>query len=178
MSAKVQSLGLAGSAAAGIVITGGTNATPIVATLNAGHGLKNGDRISISGVTGLTGMNGDWTVAAVAATTLALVGSVGNGTYGGTAVTSILCDVTPFMKGHSAEVVVNAYGVGVATAPVGTVIVEGSDDGVTFADVKKGVALAAITTSGSWSFEVDLKKFMRVRVSAYTSGTFGAAITA
>jgi hypothetical protein len=177
MSAKVQSLGQVAAATAGILITGATNATPIVVTVGAAHGLKNGDRVSISGITGNTGANGEWSIAAVGATTFALVGSVGNGTYGGSPVLSILADTTPFMKGHSAEVVVNAYNVGVATAAIGTVIIEGSDDGVTFADVKKGVALAAITTGGSWSFEVDLKKYMRMRVSAYTSGSFGASIT-
>jgi hypothetical protein len=178
MSAKVQSLGNAGSAAAGIVISGATNATPIVLTVNSGHGLKVGDRIAVSGITGNTGANGAWTISAVAATTVTLQGSVGNGTYGGSPVCSVLCDTTPFLQRHSAEVVINAYNVGVATAAIGTVVIEGSDDGVTFADVKKGVALAAITTGGSWSIEVDLKKYMRMRVSAYTSGSFGATITA
>jgi hypothetical protein len=178
MSAKVQSLGNAGSAAAGIVISGATNATPIVITLNSGHGLKNGDRLSISGITGNTGANGEWTLGSVGATTATLLGSVGNGTYGGSPVASVLCDTTPFMKGHSAEVVVTAIGVGVATAPVGTVIIEGSDDGTTFVDVKKGVALPAFSTAKSVSIEVDLKKYMRMRCSAYTSGSFEAQIVA
>lgn len=179
MSAKVQSLGTAGSAANGLVITGATNATPIVISgLPTGHGLKNGDRISISGITGNTGANGDWTLDSVTANGATLRGSVGNGVYGGTPVVSVLCDTTPFMKGHSAEVVVSAIGVGVATAPVGTVIIEGSDDGTTFADVKKGVALAAFSTPKAAVFEVDLKKYMRMRVSAYTSGSFEAEIIA
>ena len=84
-----RSLGQIGAAVRGIVATGGTNAAPIVATLTAGHGLKNGDRITITGVTGLTAMNGDWTVAAAAATTIALEGSVGNGTFGGTPVIAV-----------------------------------------------------------------------------------------
>jgi hypothetical protein len=68
MSLKLRSLGLMGSAARGILITGGTNATPIVATITAGHRLKDGDRIAIAGVTTLTAMNGDFSVDTVAAT--------------------------------------------------------------------------------------------------------------
>jgi hypothetical protein len=102
MSTKVQSLGSAGSAVAGILITSGTNATPIVATVTAGHGLKNGDRIAIAGVTGLTAMNGVWTLGSVGATTATLLGSVGNGAFGGTAVVGVVFDKTPFMKGHAA----------------------------------------------------------------------------
>ena len=62
MSLKLRSLGTMSSAARGILITGGTNATPIVATVTAGHRLKDGDRIAIAGVTTLTAMNGDWTM--------------------------------------------------------------------------------------------------------------------
>jgi hypothetical protein len=75
MSIKQRSLGTMSSAARGILITGGTNATPIVATITAGHRLKNGDRIAIAGVTTLTTMNGEFSVDTVAATTLNLTGS-------------------------------------------------------------------------------------------------------
>jgi hypothetical protein len=68
MSIKQRSLGTCSSAARGILITGGTNATPIVATITAGHRLKNDDRIASQGVTTLTAMNGDWSVDTVAAT--------------------------------------------------------------------------------------------------------------
>jgi hypothetical protein len=59
---KLNSLGTVSSAARGILITGGTNATPIVATLTAGHRQHNGDRIAIQGVTTLTAMNGEFTL--------------------------------------------------------------------------------------------------------------------
>lgn len=182
MSLKLQSLGCVASAAAGILITGGTNATPIVATITNtgpyGHGLKNGDRIIISGVTGLTAMNGTWTLDTVTATTAVLVGSAGNGAFGGTAAVAVVADRTPFMKGHSAVCAINSSPVGVATAAVGTVLVESSDDNVTFADAKVGIALAAQTADQTQMIEVFLKQYMRLRVSAYTSGAFAAQILA
>jgi hypothetical protein len=49
-------------------------------------------------------------------------------------------------------------------------LVEGSDDNSTFADVKKGVTLGANPAAGTM-FEVDLKKYMRSRCSAFTSGS-------
>lgn len=182
MSLRLQSLGCVASAAAGILITTATNATPIVATVTNtgpyGHGLKNGDRIVISGVTGLTAMNGEWTIANVAATTIELVGSAGNGAFGGTAAVAVVCDKTPFMKGHSAVIAINSSPVGVATAAVGTVLVESSDDNSTFADAKVGIALAAQTADQTQLIEVVLKKYMRFRASAYTSGAFSAQIIA
>jgi hypothetical protein len=84
MALKSKSLGSAGSAVQALLITGGTNATPIVATFAANSGLKTGDRVAIAGITGLTAMNGIWELEAVTATTFKLLGSVGNGTYGGT----------------------------------------------------------------------------------------------
>ena len=81
---KALSIGSAGSAVGMHLITGGTNATPIVVTFAAESGLKTGDRIAISGITGLTAMNGEWEIEMVTATTAKLLGSVGNGTYGGT----------------------------------------------------------------------------------------------
>lgn len=189
MSNKCQSLGYCGSAAAGITASSGTNATPIVATIapSSTHGLKNGDRVNISGVTGLTAMNGEWSVSAIAATTATLLGSVGNGTFGGTAVITPICDVTPAMRGHAA--VVELY----TAAFVGTVLVEkgtyvnkdvagysGSDPYAVqdFADAKKGLALVATQMIGGFAFEVDMGKYMRLRASAYTSGGIGANLVA
>src|SRR5574341_528622 len=102
MSLKQRSLGTCSSAARGILITSGTNATPIVATVTAGHRLKNGDRIAIVGVTTLTAMNGDWTVSSVGAAAATLDGSAGNGAFGGTAVVAVCCDRSPFFPRHSA----------------------------------------------------------------------------
>lgn len=63
-------------------IDNATNATPIVVTTSAAHGLSNGQLVTIAGVSGNTAANGSWTIANVTATTFELVGSVGNGVYG------------------------------------------------------------------------------------------------
>ena len=167
MSTKVQSLGViaGGSAHEGLRVTGGTNATPIVLTINTGHGLKIGDRIVVAGITGLTSANGSWNISAVAATTVTLEGSVGNGTFGGTATSRVLCDKTPFMKGHDASAFIGA-----SDAYDGTVIVEGSDDDVTYTTAVKGIALAS--GQDNLLVEVSLARYMRLRSSV--AGTTGA----
>ena len=168
MSIKMLSLGIiaGGSAHEGLRVTGGTNTTPIVLTINAGHGLKVGDRIIVDGITGLTAANGEWNLSAVgAATTITLEGSVGNGTFGGTATCRVLCDKTPFMKGHDASVFVGA-----SDAYDGTVIVEGSDADVTYVTAVKGPAL--IAAQDNLCIEVSLARYMRLRSSA--AGTVGA----
>jgi hypothetical protein len=68
------------------VVTGATNATPIVISV-ATHGYSNGDGIQIAAVGGNTAANGDWSIANVTAGTFELVDSSGNGAYtsGGTA---------------------------------------------------------------------------------------------
>jgi hypothetical protein len=195
MSIKVRSLGSFTSAARGILITGGTNATPIVATVTAGHGMKTDDRIGIVGVTTLTSMDGDWSLDAVGATAATLRGSVGNGAFAGTAVVAVLCDRTPFNKGHAAIVMLgNTPGQAVF---VGTLVIEGADSmdstlanfqytnssGVAtngFADkVPSGEAAIPAATAGiGWELEVALSKYMTARCSAYTSGGANARIAA
>lgn len=170
MSTKSLSLGSCGAAANGITLSNSTNASPIVVTLGAGHGLKSGDRIAISGITGNTNANGEWSLAAVGATTATLVGSAGNGAHGGSPVVANICDVSPHMQRNAATVMLGG------NAFVGTAVVEGSDDNVSWADVKKGVALAA--NPGVTAFEVDLRRYMRLRCSAYTSGSVNAALIA
>jgi len=184
MSLKLRSLGTMSSAASGILITGGTNATPIVATVTAGHRLKDGDRIAIAGVTTLTAMNGDWTVKSVAATTATLDGSAGNGAFGGTAVVAVLCDQTPFLPRHSAIAGLNQPSGAVF---VGTVVFEVADSvdatqfyytnssGVATAGFKSAlktgeIAIPAATAGQIIEVEVDLARYMTVRASAYTSG--------
>jgi len=63
-------------------ITDARNAAPIVIT-SALHGLGEGERVTIDQVTGNTAANGTWTVANTTTNTFELVGSVGNGAYGG-----------------------------------------------------------------------------------------------
>jgi hypothetical protein len=170
MTIKVLSLGSVGSAAAGILISDGTNATPIVATIGAGHGLKNGDRITISGVTGNTAMNGDWELEFTAATTVKLLGSVGNGTTAGTIAVAVLCDRTPFLPNYSvAGHIGNTSG---AAVLVGTVLIEGSGDNSTFATALATgqEAIPAATAGIGMIREVKLSKYMRFRASAWTSG--------
>lgn len=122
---KKLSLGtLSGSVTSGIAVTGGTNATPIVATITAGHNLQSGDRLHISGVTGLTAMNGEWELRFLSATTAQLVGSKGNGTFGGTAVANVVCKKTPFLDRHSAVAVIQG---GATPVSAGTIEIEGHD---------------------------------------------------
>lgn len=69
-----------------LVIATATNATPIVITVSAGHGMFDGDMITVAGCTGNTGANGDWHVTASDSTTITLVDlngddGVGNGVY-------------------------------------------------------------------------------------------------
>ena len=63
-------------------ITGATNASPIVITSN-NHGLVNGDRVTITGVTGNTAANGTFTILVLDIDTFSLTGTTGNGAYGG-----------------------------------------------------------------------------------------------
>jgi len=191
MSLKQRSLGTCSSAARGILITSGTNASPIVATVTAGHRLKNGDRIAIAGVTTLTAMNGDWSVSAVAATTASLDGSAGNGAFGGTAVVAVLCDKTPFHGKVSAIAMINQPSGAVF---VGTLVFEYADsvDATQFYNTVAGVATAgfasalqsgeiaipAATAGQVMSVEVSLQRYMTMRASAYTSGVAGGVLIA
>lgn len=190
---KVRSLGNLGSAARGILITSGTNATPIVATVTAGHRMKNDDRIAIAGVTGLTAMNGHWQLSSIGATAATLVGSKGNGTFGGTAVVAVLCDRTPFAQRHSAIVIIgNTPG---AAVFVGTIVLEAADSvdatqfsytnssGVAVAGFKDAlqsgeIAIPAATAGIGLTLEVSLARYMTARASAFTSGAANVQIAA
>lgn len=168
MSLKVQSLGVVagGTAHEGLRVSSTTNATPIVATINTGHGLKVADRVISSGITGNTGANGTFGVSAVAATTLTFEGSSGNGTHGGTALLRVAMDKTPFMQRWSAVAFLGA-----TDAYDGVGVIESSADNVSFADAVKGVALPA--GQDNIHYEVELGAYMRFRSS--TAGATGAA---
>lgn len=71
------------------VITDATNATPIVITV-AGHGLSDGDQVTITEVLGNTAANGTWVIANVTTNTFELVSSVGNGAYTSGGVLTVL----------------------------------------------------------------------------------------
>jgi hypothetical protein len=70
-----------------VAITAASNATPIQITA-AGHGYKNGQKVTIAAVGGNTAANGNWTVTAVDSSNFTLNNSVGSGAYtsGGVAV--------------------------------------------------------------------------------------------
>lgn len=196
MANKIASLGSALAAAAGIVITAGSNATPIVATLTAGHFLKEGDRIAIAGVTGNTNMNGEWTVASVTATTCALLGSVGNGAFGGTVRVAKRFDTTPNMRNHSAAMhtfgnlvgtvdfeayesyadFANGFNTAGAVAPVLSPSF-GTNSAGSASTPAKSTLTAAATNPGIVA-EVKMASYMRMVVTAFTSGTIGAAVEA
>jgi hypothetical protein len=196
MSLKAKSLGSAGSAVQMLLVTGGTNATPIVATFAANSGLKTGDRVAIAGITGLTAMNGIWTVEAVTATTFKLLGSVGNGTYGGTPRCAQVFDQTPLMAGHSAvlqlagsgacTVTLTAYASlteflandnslgGAVQAPVQSSAAQGvTNTNATSASTstKATSALVIAATNAGSEYEIKLPYIMHAEVTAYTSGT-------
>lgn len=110
-----RSLGTCTSAARGITLASSTNATPIVATLGALHGVPSlaqaGQgaayeacrRYTIFGVTTQTSINGMWSLTSTGTNTFSLDGSAGNGAS--TVTNSVVCilnDRTPFMAGHNA----------------------------------------------------------------------------
>lgn len=188
MTIKTTSLGRATAAAACLTITGATNTTPIVVTLGGASGLKTPDRLAIAGITGNTNANGEWPLNMLSATTAQLVGSVGNGTFGGTPRVAVICDVTPNMAKHS-----NALNI--AGALVGTLDIEAYDSYADFAagTNASGTATApvvspAVGTNSAGSgaapakttivnpdagmvCEVKLARYMRAVVTAFTSGT-------
>jgi hypothetical protein len=192
MSLKCLSLGSAGSAAAGILISAASNATPIVLTLAAGHGLKPGDRLAVAGITGNTGANGEWTLGVVTATTAQLLGSVGNGAFGGTPRAANIMDATPHMRGHAATAAMAGNLVGTldveayesyadfalatggnsagAIAPALTPSVGTNSAGSAILPAK--TTITASVTNAGLEFEVRLARYMRTIVTAYTSGTF------
>lgn len=77
------------------VITGATNATPIVITA-AAHGLTTGMKTTVASVGGNTAANGTWVITRVDANSFSLDTSVGNGAYtsGGTWTTTGLYEVS------------------------------------------------------------------------------------
>lgn len=203
MAITTVTAGGAGSAVQGIVISGSTNATPIVITVAANSGLKTGDRIAIAGVTGNTAANGEWTVEYVTATTFKLLGSVGNGTHGGTVRCALVFDKTPLHEDHNAILTLGGN-------LVGTLLLEAFGSYAEFAagDNSLGGAVSApvpvsalsfITNTNATSASLStiassaiamaaaqeatpiplrLPRYLRISVSAYTSGSYTGLIAA
>lgn len=76
------------ASAAGGSVSAATNATPIVVTTSAAHGLTSGSTVKIEGAGGNQSVNGIWTVTVLSSTTFSLTGSSGAGTYNGGATWS------------------------------------------------------------------------------------------
>lgn len=203
MSIKSVSIGSAGSAVGMHLITGATNATPIVVTFAANSGLKSGDRVLITGITGNTGANGEWTLEYVSATTFKLLGSVGNGTYGGTPLCFLVFDKTPLMKGHSALMTMGGNCVGTMLIeafndPESAAALSNASGGFTPAPVvssaysfvtnvnatsastatKASSSIVMAATAEGTPLELVLSKYMRFSLSAWTSGTHNGQISA
>lgn len=64
-----------------LVVSGATNATPIVLTVPSTANLATGSQVGVIGVAGNTAANGGWTITVVDATHVSLNGSAGNGAY-------------------------------------------------------------------------------------------------
>jgi hypothetical protein len=203
MAITTVSAGGAGSAVAMHLISGATNATPIVITVAANSGLKTGDRVAISGITGNTGANGEWTLEYVSATTFKLLGSAGNGTYGGTPRLALIFDKTPLHEDHNALLTLGGN-------LVGTVLLEAFASYAEFAagDNSLGGAVSAPVQTSALSFitntnatsaslstiasssvvmaataeavplPMKLPRYLRVSCSAYTSGSITGLICA
>lgn len=196
MTLKLQSLGTAGSAADTITISGSTNATPIVVTFGAGHGLKSGDRVAIAGITGNTAANGEWSLEFTGTNTARLLGSVGNGTHGGTPRIARIFDQTPLMQNHSAVLAMGGNLVGTVTftafasyaefaandnSLAGSVLAPIVSNGVTgvtntnatsaSTSTKATSVLAMTAAMQGLEVEVRLPKYLHTAVTAYTSGS-------
>lgn len=146
-----------------IAIVSSTNATPIVVTAT-NHGLTNGRRVSIEGHTVNINANGSWIIANVAASTLELKDSTGNGVGG---ATGTITDQAGAIRLSGVGVVngpnLNASDGGQfgsklsgflevltasGTTPTLVVKVQYSYDGVNFTDLTSG-AFAQLTTSNT-----------------------------
>lgn len=203
MSIRSVSAGSAGSAVGLHLISGATNATPIVITVAANSGLKTGDRVAISGITGNTNANGEWSLVAVTATTFQLQGSTGNGTYGGTPRMALVFDRTPLMKDHAGLLTMGGNAVatllmeafqsydefaagnnallGAVAAPVDTsaysFITNTNATSASSATIASSSVVMAATAEGV-SLPLRLPRYLRLSLSAWTSGTFLGQISA
>lgn len=196
MSIKTESLGQVAAAADGITISGSTNATPIVVTFGAGHGLKDDSRVAVAGVTGNTNANGEWGLKFTGTNTAQLLGSAGNGAHGGTVRVALICDKTPLMRGHSALFTMSGNLVGTFDVEAyesyadfaagqnnaGAMAPAASGSGVTnsagSASTPAKSSITAAATNACLEVELKLPRYLRSVCSAYTSGTGQAKISA
>ena len=196
MSMKVLSLGSSANTTQCVNITAATTATPIVVTLTAGHNKVSGDRLAIAGVTGNTGANGIWTLEMTGLNTAKLLGSVGNGTFGGTVRVGVVCDKTPHMKGHSSALALMGNHVGVvdveayanyddfaagvnnggAVAPTQRLAGVAVDNGSNSTPAKSTLTTSALAPA--LHAELVMPFILRAVPTTATSGSFSAAVLA
>lgn len=185
---RQRSLGSASAAVRGIVISALTTGTPLGIDLSAGHRQRDGDRIAICGNAADNGTFGEWTLASVAAASAKLVGATGSTALSGTPVVAALMDVTPFIYKNTVVAAIAAGVGGAATDGIATVVIEGADNmsgtGFTYMSgstptagltsvLKTGEQPMAFNDFGGTFVEINLKRYMTMRLSAWTSGTFG-----
>lgn len=192
---KQMSLGTAVAAARGIVATAIVTGTPLHLTLTAGHRLRNGARIAVAGNAVDNRTFGEWSVSGVAATDVVLDGSTGTAALSGTPVIAALCDRTPFLPRNSAVAAIAAGAGAVATDGIATAVIEKADgmvdtgftytnsSGVATAGFQDAllsgeIAIPAFNDFGAIFVEVSLSRYMTFRLSAWTSGVFGASLLA
>jgi hypothetical protein len=167
-------------------------------TFAAGHGLSDGKRVAIAGVTGNTAANGIWSLQFTAANTARLLGSAGNGTYGGTPRVGVVNDATPLMRGHSAAFRLTGNHVGVVDVEAydsyaDFAVATGANTNATAAPFALGTgvtnsagsastpAKSTITTAAtnpSFTAELMLPFILRMVPTTATSGTCSAVIEA
>jgi hypothetical protein len=194
MSLKQKPLGSAASAVRGIVMSALLTGTPMGITLAAGHRLKDNERIAIAGNAVDNNTFGEWTVSSIGAVSAKLEGSSYNGALSGTPVIAALCDRTPFLPRHSAVAMVSSIGAAAVTDGIATVLLEKADSmtsagffytssgapvaGFQDALLPGEIAIPAFNDFGAIMVEVSLSRYMTMRLSAHTSGTFAASLLA
>lgn len=189
------SLGSAVAATRGIVMSAIGTGTPLSVTLTAGHRLRNGSRIAIAGNAVDNNTFGEWSLSGIAAASAVLDGSSGAAALSGTPVVAVLCDRTPFLPGNAAVAMISAGAGAAATDGIATALLEKADGQVAtgftytnssgvatagFADalLSGEIAIPAFNDFGAICVEVKLARYMTLRLSAWTSGTFGASLLA
>jgi len=203
MALRALSIGSAGSAVQLVAISSTSNATPVVATIGANSFLTSGTRLAIAGITGNTQANGIFTLENATATTYRLVGSVGNGTHGGTVRSGIVFDRTPLQKAHRGLLILGGNFVGTLllesfgsydefaagnNSLLGFLPPPLSGEGTAIVTNTIAVTTSSVTIASSSvviaaaqegiTFEIDLPFILRASVSAYTSGSLFARIAA
>ena len=120
-------------------ISGATDATPIVITTAAAHGLSSGNRVAIARVGGNVAANGSWQITVLSSTTFELDDSEGDGTYTGAGRVYRLLGTH---GGIEAEHIGGQQGEYVATLPATIPFAAGTDYRIIARMTRGGVVVA------------------------------------